>query len=87
MFARAVRQATKSALGPVRDGLTVGASLYGKRGKPERAMVELRREILQIIRVRLEKERLGLEFDERMNGQQTNSIESKSNSPGQKDEL
>jgi transaldolase len=57
MFNRAFTQATKPALGPGRDGVTTEPSLYRKRGKPERAMAEIRRALLRKISARLKKER------------------------------
>jgi hypothetical protein len=67
MFNRAFTQAKKPVLGPERDSMTTETSLYRKRGKPERAIAEIRREILRKLRVRLEKERLSSQFDERTN--------------------
>jgi hypothetical protein len=87
MFNRAFTQAKKPALGPESDGMTTEASLYRKRGKPERAMAEIRREILRKLRVRLKKERLSSQFDERKSAGRTNHIESKSASPLQSDEM
>jgi hypothetical protein len=87
MFNRAFTQAIKPASGPGRGGITTEPSLYGKRGKPKRAMAEIRREILQKIRVRLEKERLDLDFDERKSAGRTNNKENKSASPMQSDEM
>jgi hypothetical protein len=87
MFNRAFTQAKRPTLGPESDSMTTEASLYRKRGKPERAMADIRREILRKLRVRLEKERLSLQFDERKNAERTNHIESKSVAPVQSDEL
>jgi hypothetical protein len=63
------------------------SSFHGKRGKPERMMAEIRREILQKVMVRLQKERLDLRLNERRNDGRTNNIENNSAPPVQNDEI
>jgi hypothetical protein len=53
--------------------MMVAKSNYRQRGRPERVMAEIRREILRKISARLKKERTSVNLSERIGSSETNN--------------